>query len=237
MSKIIAVHQPNFFPWLGYFDKIAKSDAFVILDDVQFPRSGSGTWVNRVRLCVSGEGRWLTAPIKRDHHGTLNINEKFFDNTTPWRQKMIKTIESNYKKAEFYNENIDFLVSLISNNENNIAYYNISNIRSISEYLGLDNNKIKLASSFQVNSTSTQRIIDLVKLNEGNSYFCGGGATGYQEDELYEKNGITLNYQNYIHPHYAQRNNGEFIKGLSIIDAIMNLGKEATTKLLLKTES
>lgn len=233
MSKIIAVHQPNFFPWLGYFDKIVKSDVFIILDDVQFPRSGSGTWINRVRLCVSGESRWVTAPIKRVHHSTLNINEMFFDETNSWRQKMIKTIEGNYKKAEFYNENIDFLVSLISNIENNVADYNFSNIRSIAEYLGIDVNKIKLASSFQVNSSSTQRIIDLVKLNDGNSYYCGGGATGYQEDELYEQNGIKLIYQNYSHPIYSQRNSGDFLDGLSVLDALLNIGREKSRKLIL----
>ena len=51
MDKIVAIHQPNFFPWLGYFDKINKSDIFIFLDDVQFPKKG-GNWTNRVQLMV-----------------------------------------------------------------------------------------------------------------------------------------------------------------------------------------
>lgn len=234
MNKIVAIHQPNFFPWLGYFDKIVNSDCFILLDDVQFPKK-NGTWINRVQLFVSGEGRWVTAAIKRDYHGTLNVNQMTFDEKTPWRQKILKTIEGNYKKTSFYDENIEFITSLINNPECNIAYYNINNIIAISEYLGIDTNKFKLSSEFEINSFATQRIIDLVKSCMGDVYYCGGGATGYQKDELYEVNGIQLLYQNYSHPEYAQRGNLPFVKGLSIIDTLINIGKEKTKDLIFKT--
>lgn len=233
MNNIVAIHQPNFFPWLGYFDKIAKSDIFIFLDNVQFPKT-NGTWINRVQLYVSGEARWVTAPIKRAYHGTLNINEMIFDDRTLWREKMIKTIEGNYKKTPFYSENIDFLQNLINNTESNIAAYNINNIKAISQYLDIDLSKMKLSSEYKIQSTSTQRIIDLVKASHGSIYFCGGGASGYQEDELYEKNKIELLYQDYLHPQYSQRKKDEFIKGLSIIDALLNIGREQTSDLLSK---
>ena len=67
---LVAIHQPNFFPWLGYFDKIRRADFFILLDDVQYPKTGAGSWSNRVKVMINGEGRWLTAPVDRSFHGT-----------------------------------------------------------------------------------------------------------------------------------------------------------------------
>ena len=84
MKHIVAIHQPNFFPWLGYFDKISKADSFVFLDDIQFPKKG-GSWSNRIKLFISGDVRWVTAAINRDYSGTRNINEMEFLTNNPSR--------------------------------------------------------------------------------------------------------------------------------------------------------
>lgn len=231
MNKIVAIHQPNFFPWLGYFDKIISSDTFIILDDVQFPKT-NGNWANRVKLFSSGDGRWVTAPIKRDYHGTLKINEMSFDDRVPWRKKILKTLEANYRKANFYNENVEFIHSLIANPNNNIAEYNSTNILELVNYLGIQTTKIRLASEFNIETVSNERIIDLVKACEGQTYLSGGGASGYQDDSLYRLNGLELIYQDYVHPTYEQKNSGEFVMGLSIIDSLMNIGKDKVKTML-----
>ena len=79
-NRKISLHQPNFLPWLGFFDKMAKSDVFVIFDDVQFPRGK--TYTSRTRI-VNGEPRWLTVPIKKKSR-MLKINETEIDNTQAW---------------------------------------------------------------------------------------------------------------------------------------------------------
>ena len=105
---ICAIHQPNFSPWLGYFDKIKRCDKFVVLDDVQYQKKG-GTWSNRVAINIHGQSKWITAPINRPS-GLWNINETTFQSNN-WRDKIIKTLQANYSKAPFFKENRDFISS------------------------------------------------------------------------------------------------------------------------------
>jgi hypothetical protein len=121
---IVAIHQPNFFPWLGYFEKIIRADKFIFLDDVQFPKSGAGANSNRVKMLVSGEARWVTASIARNFQGNRRINQVEFNKSELWREKMIKSLETNYKKAQHFDEVFPFLQTLIDNSESNVSRYN-----------------------------------------------------------------------------------------------------------------
>jgi len=234
MAKIISIHQPNFFPWLGYFDKIIKSDYFIFLDDVQFPKKG-GNWVNRVKLLIQGEERWITAKVDRSYHGTRDINEiKVVDNQI-WQKKIIKTLSQNYSKHEFFTEIMMFIENLLVNDEKYLSKYNSNNIISILKKLELDSSKCFFSSDINlINFKSNERLIHLVKSLKGDTYLCGGGSMNYQNDELFFENNLNIKYQKYAHPKYTQNGSGEFISGLSIIDCLMNLGFERTSSLLLE---
>src|ERR671923_195501 len=93
VERVVAIHQPNFLPWLGWFDKAARADVFVLLDHVQFPRTSRGTYVNRVKLLVNGSGKWVTAPIVRSGGSMQRIDEVRVDDAQPWREKVLRTIE------------------------------------------------------------------------------------------------------------------------------------------------
>lgn len=233
MNKIVAIHQPNFFPWLGYFDKIARSDTFILLDDVQFPKTG-GVWSNRVKIVVGDKPHWITAPIDRKFNGIRKIYEIYFSSNNNWRDKILKTIEINYKKHPFFDETIKIISSLIINQETNLCKYNIHAIITLAKVINLRTSSIVLGSSFASNKTATLRLIDLIRKVGGQRYLSGGGSEGYQEDVLFKQSKIELLYQKFKHPEYSQRGVTPFIDGLSIIDAAINLGWDGISELLSK---
>lgn len=229
MNKVVAIHQPNFFPWLGYFDKIARADVFVFFDDVQFPKTGGGVWSNRVKLLVAGEARWVTAAIDRNYTGTRKISEMHFLSANPWRQKMLKTLEANYKKHPFFDETIEVIQPLVLNEESNISEYNIHAIKKILRAIGVKHGEFVRSSDFAFESASNELLCDLTNHVGGKTYLCGGGADGYQDARVFDQYNVILRYQNFQHPKYVQ--NG-FVSGLSVIDAVMNVGWAGVCKLL-----
>lgn len=229
--KLVAIHQPSFLPWLGYFDKILRSDIFVILDNVQFQKTG-GTWSNRVKILVSGSPQWITIPVKRNYNGFRNINEMKIDETKPWRDKLLRSIEINYKKTPFFNEVFPVLNELLLYRNDDLTAFNLNIIYKFCDLLGIQKDKIVVASKLKCESSSTELLISIVKSLKANAYMCGGGAFKYQDDKLFEQEGIKLVYQNFQYPVYSQFNTKIFETGLSVLDVFMNCGFGETRNLL-----
>ncbi|WP_353439154.1 WbqC family protein [Polynucleobacter sp. UK-FUSCHL-C3] len=231
MTRIIAIHQPNFFPWLGYFDKIRRADIFIFLDDSQYQKTG-GNWSNRVKLLINNEARWLTAPVERSFNGMRNINEMVFSSREEWRSKTLKTLLFAYRGAPFFDETYSIIEPLVKNPQDNVAEYNIYAIKALVSALGYSTNSLICSSDLPTSSFATERLVELIRHVSGTGYLCGGGASNYQEDEIFERVGIKLTYQNFLHPTYSQFGNKEFFAGLSIVDALMNLGFNGVQQLL-----
>jgi hypothetical protein len=231
VSRLVAIHQPNFFPWLGYFDKIRRADVFVVLDNVQHQKTG-GTWSNRVMLNLNGATRWATAPTVRNYHGVRPVNAIEFDETAPWREKLAKTLEASYRRARHYDEAMALLRPLLLNPERRLWAYNMAAIHKLVETLSFERSEIVLASTLPGQGTATELLVSLVRAVGGDAYLSGGGADGYQEAPVFESAGVRLVYQSFKHPVYAQRGGGEFVPGLSIIDPLMNCGIAGTRQLL-----
>lgn len=232
MKKIVAIHQPNFFPWLGYFDKIARSDIFVLFDDVQYPKTG-GAWCNRVKLTIAGEARWVTATIDRSYHGTRTIREMYFARGTPWRAKTFRTLEANYGRHPHYDECMAVVESLLNHPEENIAAFNVHAIAEICRALNLDSGKLHLSSELSHIGSSNELLCSITRAVGGQVYMYGGGADGYQDDSVFANAEIELMPQAFVHPVYPQHRSTRFVPGLSVIDAVMNIGWAETTKLLV----
>src|SRR5437660_1563044 len=140
-NKIVAIHQPTFFPWLGFFNKLARADLFIVLDSVQFPKKG-GTWANRVKLLIGGKAAWVTMPVVRNYHGVRTYTEMLIDNTSAWREKLLKTIRTNYNRAPFFEEVSPLLEALINNPTDRLTDYNLSAITSLARIVRIDVSKV-----------------------------------------------------------------------------------------------
>ncbi len=233
-TKCIAIHQPNLFPWMGFFAKIFKSEAFVFLDHVILnPRTS--IYTKRVKIISNKQEFWLTVPLKNKSEQTFQrICEMEIDKPQIIADKHLKTIELNYKKAPFFNETFPFIHKFYTSENNLISFRNIEFIKSLCEALGQKKEFI-VSSHGDYEKSSTEMLIDIVLKNQGTTYLSGDGVEGYQKDELYAKNKIDLSFMDYKQPSYKQFNLENFAPGLSIIDALMNLGLEGTKNILVQS--
>ena len=232
---LVTIHQPDLMPWLGFFNKINNSDIWVILDHVKNNPRDSAFWGRRVKIMQNGEGKWLSFPLKSPAQSGLigiPINEMEYNiNEQKIYLKSLQIIELNYKNAPFFNEIYPIVKSFIFSNEINMAKRNLNFIFQIMNLLGIKKNII-YSSELNCKLNSSELLIEIINKINGKEYLCGGGANGYQNDDLFLNAGINIKYNNFIHPVYNQLGSSQFISGLSILDVIMNIGIAGTKKLL-----
>lgn len=219
-AALCAIHQPNFFPWCGFFDKVRRADVFVLLDAVAYPRAGSGgmgSWTNRVRINVQGQPHWLGCPVAK-YQGTRKISEVRIAEGGKWRERLLRTLQASYGRSPGYARAMELLQPLIENPTDILADYNVRAITTISNALGLD---CRFVRQSEIGSTeaSTRLLVELVQKVGARAYLAGGGASGYQEDALFAAEGLELVSQNFAPLPYGRAE--RFLPGLSIIDFLM----------------
>ena len=180
-------------------------------------------------VLMDGEPGWVTAPVRRD--GKVSIAETRFDESKPWRKKVLKTMYFSYRRAPHFERVYPRIEDLVQTAEERVGPYNESAIRALCEGLNLTGTRLVRSSDLGVEATSTERLVGIVAELGGSAYLSGGGAGGYQEDEAFDRAGIELLHQDFGHPVYPQAS-AEPAMGLSVIDALMSCGFEGTAELL-----
>ncbi len=233
---IVAIHQPESFPWLGFFHKMYMADVFVILDTVQFEKNN---FQNRNKLIFSGESRWLTLPLV-DHP----LDTKIKDIRINWSddsfvKKHLSSIAQNYSKHPYFEEVYKFLESLYNKKPLLLSDFNISVIDFFRDKLGIKNRLIK-ASELDLASDvkgGTEVTLEICKILKATKYLSGSGAREYLDVGRYNEAGIEVCFQNFTHPTYTQKGRKDFISNLSIIDLYMNAGAKSLEIILGGTNS
>ena len=227
---LVAIHQPTFLPWLGWWDKLVRADVFVLLDDVQFPKKG-GTWMNRVRMLVDGEPRWVTMPVDRAYSGTRGVREMRIDESKPWREAMLATIRRSYARAAFADDVLPVVEDALAARTDLVAELNERAFRLLGDRLALDMSKLVHQSELGVAGHGTQLLVELCRAAGGDTYLSGDGSDGYLEEEAFAAAGLGLVFQEFTPPPYPQRLE-DYVAGLSVVDALMNCGWGGTGELL-----
>jgi hypothetical protein len=225
-AMLVAIHQPNFLPWLGFFDKIALADCFILLDSVPLQLTG-GNYTNRVKMMVNGAPDWITMPLKRGHEARARIDKAEVVEQPNWRRKVRRTIEQSYARAPFFGPAMAIVNEVLDMPTASLSDINITGILAIARALGLPAAKIRRSSELNAEGQSNELLANLVAAVGGDCYLAGHGSGGYQDDEIFASRGVTVRYQNYELPHYPQVGVETFVPGLSAIDALMNCGSGA----------
>lgn len=212
------------------------SDVFILLDDVQFPKTG-GVWTNRNLILGNGESKWVTIPINRGFSGTKNINEIRFAQNANWKTSYLEHIRTCYLKSRYFSQIYDYLVESFKYETQFLSDLNIYLIKSILRLLEISDQTLITSSSLVKNGKSNHLLCSLIKSVNGDSYLCGAGSSEYLDAKIFESNSIEIIYQNYKAIEYPQVDTNKFFAGLSIIDALMNCGINKTRNLVFGAEN
>ena len=218
---IVAVHQPQYLPWLGYFDKIARADRFVLLDNVQFKKN---EWQNRNRIKTAQGWQWLTVPVQ--YKFPQRINEVPINNTVRWQHKHRQAILSNYKKAPFFDYLEGFFEEALDRTWEWISDLNTFCVKALTQVLGIDTPLFVASELGDFPEDPDERLIALTRHFGADTYLAGEGGRQYMDLDKYREQGVTVLFQDYEHPVYQQLY-GEFVPNLSVVDLIFNHGPES----------
>ena len=230
---IASIHQPNYLPWLGYFNKIARSDVFVIFDDVQFPIGKKGFFGNRNKIKTNSGELWLTVPVL-DRSKCKNFNEIKI-NYNGWNEKHVKNIENFYRKSPYFDLYYEDIKNLLLQEYDNFSELSTELITYFMGVLGIN--------TYLVHSSKICRDIDLKGIDKifyilehcgkpwalnTDTYISsdGPGSRRYIKEEDFDNKKIKLVWQDFEHPTYNQMY-GEFISHLSIVDLLFNCGDKS----------
>ncbi|MFC1675851.1 WbqC family protein [Planctomycetota bacterium] len=216
MSKVVTIHQPDFMPWRGFFDRWAKSDIFVVLDDVQFIRRG---WHHRDRIKTSNGSAWLTVPVKKKGRYEQKINEVEIDNDRNWQRKHLSLIGASYKKAPNFGYLFPLLKDIYDRGQSLLIDLNMDILKLMAAELGITT-AVVYSSDYKVQADSSEKLLRLVQQVDGTVYLTGTGASDYLDESIFRQNGITVQWQKFQPPVYRQLH-GEFEAKLSALDSLM----------------
>jgi hypothetical protein len=225
----VAIHQPHYLPWLGYLAKWAAADVFVLLDTVQYEKHG---WQNRNRVKTAAGPRWLTVPV----HARLGtpIAEVTIDQRQPWAARHLRAIEEAYAGAAHLARYRPALRELYGRSWTHLAPLAVASATWLARAVGIQA-PAHLASALGVTASNpTGRLVALCRTLGATTYLAGRDGARYMDLRQVEDAGITVLYQDYQHPKYAQLH-GEFVPNLSALDLLLTHGDDTLPVLLTGT--
>ena len=228
----VAMMQPTFLPWLGYFELISKADKFIFLDDFQLVYL---SYHRRNRLFINkGIVDWYSTSVEKGRDGLKLLNKTILNPNNDWKQKLCRRMDMNYKKTPFYKTYGEALKEIILANHENLAVQNICIIKylcSVFKY------KVEFACSSdnKYDTARSERNLDMLRYYGADVYLSARGSFDYMKDEeLFPVDDIEVLFQNFECKPYPQQSSidGEFYPYLSTVDALFNIGAEETKRLI-----
>jgi len=232
MSKTVVIHQPDFMPYLGFFQRFLTADLYIVLDHVQFVNGTSRSWTHRDKIKTAAGERWLTLSVRKAARDTP-INQVELSDKGGWIQSNLNLLAQNYRKAPHYEEIMPVVEALYRSPPRLLADFNLRSIEMLMDLLDV-RVPLVLSSSLQPNGQKNELLIDLLGKVGATHYLSGTGARDYMAPDLFRNAGIEVLWQEFTHPVYPQQF-GDFVPYLSALDALFNCGADGARQLIRRS--
>tara|TARA_Y100000996_G_scaffold393636_1_gene357334 strand:- start:1911 stop:2588 length:678 start_codon:yes stop_codon:yes gene_type:complete len=216
---IVSIHQPDFFPYPGFFNKIFYSDVFVILDRTQFEFGIT----NRNKI-ITPEGSWtrISIPVKKNQK-FFQINNVKINNDIDWRRRNLELISKSYNKANFFDLYTAEINSIFDEKWEYLLELNVKILKTVFKWLDIKT-KILFESELTISGESSEKLLNICKEVDATTYLSGIGGKNYLDKKIFQENKIDVRYQEYNPISYTQINSRVFVPNLSILDLLFNTG-------------
>lgn len=216
---IVSAHQPNFAPWVGFFDKMAHSDVMVLLDTVQLIKRG---YQNRTRVKGPDAVQWLTVPVITKSRYDQRTCDAEIDESRPWRQTHRRTLRGLLARTPHGSEVLDLVEPIYDAEVPLLAEFNEMIIRAVAARLGITTRLVRL-SELDAPGSSSRLMLALTRAVGGDTYLSGPTGRDYLDPEMFDDAGVALRYHAFTPFEYPQPFGG-FAPGLSCLDYLANVG-------------
>ena len=222
---LVAIHQPHYVPWLGYLDRMAKADLFIVLDHVQFERRN---YQNRTMIRCEGQEKWLTVPVVQLSQKET-IVDKGVDNSEEgsraWGPNHFKTLKYAYRKAPFFAHYAPKLQEILEAKWDKLVDLDLAMLDFLRHEFQI-RTPLKRSSEMRAEGARSELLLNLCReIGPGSTFLGGlGGSRGYLNLEAFAAAGIGVEWQQFKHPVYAQCGDTPFMPGLMSLDLLFNCG-------------
>ena len=218
----VAIMQPTYLPWIGYFSLMKSVDVFIILDSVQFSKR---SWQQRNQIKTESGPTWLSVPVISKGKREQLITDVQIDYSSKFPESHINMIKQNYRKSKFFSNYSQDFFNIFSKKHKNLSSLSIDLILLIRGLLDIKTT-IKYSSDFVTKGSKDELLAELCEHVGATEYISPPGSKVYLDDsDSFTKKNISVKYFNYIHPEYKQMN-GDFLSHMSAIDLLFNCGTE-----------
>lgn len=232
---IVSIHQPDFMPWLGLFNRISNSDRFVIFDNVLAPQGKS--WLTRNQIVLNGAARWLSLPVNKSS-GTY-ICDQQIANAAAFKKKHLGTLRQAYGKSEYFSVVFELIEQVYQYETQLAADFNYRILQSILECLDISVEVVWATQLLSREESAELRgndmVLELAKRAGATTYISGTGCTDFILPSTFEEQKISFRFQEFSHPTYEQVGaQEEFISHMSVVDSLFNIGPERVAQIVKK---
>lgn len=218
----IAVLQPSYLPWLGYFEQMHHADTFIFLNDAQYTKSD---WRNRNRIKTARGPSWITMPIRRIS-SKQRICEALINYDRPWTEDHVNLLEFNYRKAPFFKPVMERIVPHLNARYERLEDLTIQLILDLADFMGLGRPTLRSSEIPPRSADRNLRLLQMCQAVGATEFYEGASGRDYLDTDLFQKHGIRVVFQDYRHPEYRQFQ-GPFVPHLSVVDLLFHHGPES----------